>query len=136
MRGSTGSGLSKVPEVTPGFRLIKIAASTLGETGGDAVTMSLGLGYLAGTAIFAVAVAVTAQASAQRFHPLVSWNASIATTTAGTVLADFADRSLGIGHTGGSLLLFAPLMATLGLWHCSLGSVSVEGIRSRKAEVF
>ncbi|MDJ0390294.1 hypothetical protein QMO56_19465 [Roseomonas sp. E05] len=138
MRGSPENGLSKVPEVTLGFWIIKIAATTLGETGGDAVTMSLGLGYLAGTAIFAVAVAaaVSAQVSAHRFHPLVYWTAIVATTTAGTTLADFADRSLGIGYTGGSLLLFALLMATLGLWHWSLGSVAVEGIRSRKAEVF
>jgi uncharacterized membrane-anchored protein len=131
-------GLSKVPEVTLGFWVIKIAATTLGETGGDAVTMTLGLGYLVGTAIFAglLVVAVSAQVSAKRFHPFLYWAVIVATTTAGTTLADFCDRSLGIGYTGGSSLLFGLLMATLGLWYWSLGSVSVDTVTTPKVEMF
>src|SRR5438270_5238997 len=102
---------SKVPEVTLGFWIIKILATTLGETAGDSVTMSMNLGYLAGTAIFAalLAAALTAQLRATRFHPLLFWLAIVATTTVGTTLADFCDRSLGIGYLGGSSLLFALL---------------------------
>lgn len=130
--------LSKVPEVTVVFWIIKIAATTLGETGGDAVTMSMHLGYLIGTAIFGAifVVAVSAQIAAKRFHPYLYWTVIVATTTVGTTLADFADRSLGIGYVGGSTLLFTLLMAVLGLWYWSLGSVSVETIISRKAEIF
>ncbi|MFC0387714.1 COG4705 family protein [Muricoccus vinaceus] len=130
--------MSKVPEVTLGFWIIKIAATTLGETAGDAVTMTLGLGYLVGTAIFAtaVAIAVTAQVTAKRFNPFLYWAVIVATTTAGTTLADFADRSLGIGYVGGSSLLFVLLMATLGLWYRSLGSVSIYTVTSPRAEVF
>ena len=100
---------SKVPEVTLGFWVIKILATTLGETGGDAVTMTLNLGYLIGTAIFAtiLVVAVSAQIRARRFHPFLYWAVIVATTTAGTTLADFCDRSLGIGYTGGASILFA-----------------------------
>src|SRR5215467_14810069 len=130
--------LSKVPAVTLGFWIIKIAATTLGETGGDAVSMSLGLGYLAGTAIFAAAfaIAVAIQIRAERFHPFLYWFTIIATTTVGTTLADFADRSLGIGYAGGSTLLFALLLASLALWHRTLGSVSVDTVSSPKAEMF
>ena len=130
--------LSKVPEVTLGFWIIKIAATTLGETGGDAVTMSLHLGYLIGTAIFATifVVAVASQIAAKRFHPFLYWFVIVATTTAGTTLADFFDRSLGIGYIGGSSILFVLLMATLGLWHWSLGSVSVATVTSPKVEMF
>ena len=129
---------SKVPEVTLGFWVIKVAATTLGETGGDAVTMTLGLGYLVGTAIFAtvLAAAVSAQVAARRFHPFLYWFVIVATTTAGTTLADFCDRSLGIGYAGGSSILFALLLATLGLWYWSLGSVSVDTVTSPKAEIF
>lgn len=129
---------SKIPEVTLGFWIIKIAATTLGETGGDAVTMSMNLGYLVGTIIFAVifVIAVSAQISAQQFHPFLYWTVIIATTTVGTTLADFSDRSLGIGYTGGSLLLFMLLMLSLGLWHLFCGSVSISRITSRKSEVF
>ena len=132
------TSLSKVPEVTLAFWIIKIAATTLGETGGDAVTMTLKLGYLVGTIVFAVIffAAVSAQISAKRFHPYLYWFVIIATTTAGTTLADFFDRSLGIGYLGGSSILFVLLMATLALWHWSLGSVSVDSIASRKAEMF
>jgi uncharacterized membrane-anchored protein len=130
--------LSKVPQVTLGFWLIKIAATTLGETGGDAVTMSMHLGYLVGTAIFATlfVVAVATQIGARRFHPFLYWTVIVATTTAGTTLADFLDRSLGIGYLGGSLILVVLLGAALGLWKWSLGSVSVDSIRSHKAEAF
>jgi len=132
------SALGKVPAVTIGFWVIKIFATTLGETGGDAVTMTLNLGYLVGTAIFAaiLVVAVTAQIIARRFHPFLYWAVIIATTTAGTTLADFCDRSLGIGYAGGSSILLALLMATLGLWYWSLGSISVDTVVSRKAETF
>jgi len=126
--------LSKVPAVTLGFWIIKILATTLGETGGDAVTMTLGLGYLVGTAVFVMAVA--AQIAAKRFHPFLYWAVVVATTTAGTTLADFFDRSLGIGYVGGSLILFALLMATLGLWYGSLGSVAVATVTSPKVEAF
>jgi len=131
-------GLSKVPEVTLGFWIIKIAATTLGETGGDAVTMTLNLGYLIGTAIFATAfvIAVSAQIGAKRFHPFLYWIVIVATTTVGTTMADFFDRSLGIGYAGGSSILFVLLMASLGLWYWSLGSVSVDTVTTPKAEMF
>jgi len=130
--------VSKVPEVTLGFWVIKVIATTLGETGGDAVTMTLGLGYLVGTAIFAAlfVVAVAAQIMARRFHPFLYWAVIVATTTAGTTLADFFDRSLGIGYVGGSSILFALLLATLGLWHRTLGSVSVDTVTTPRAETF
>lgn len=138
MRTTPEHALSKVPEVTLIFWMIKIAATTLGETGGDAVSMSMNLGYLAGTAIFAAIfiVAVFAQIRANRFHPLLYWTTIIATTTVGTTLADFADRSLGIGYAGGASLLFAALMISLAVWYRSLGSVSVETVVSPKAEMF
>ena len=130
--------ISKVPAVTLGFWAIKVIATTLGETGGDAVTMTLGLGYLVGTVIFATlfVVAVAAQVGARRFHPLLYWAVIVATTTAGTTLADFFDRSLGIGYAGGSLSLLALLLATLGLWHRTLGSVSVDSVTTPRAEMF
>ncbi len=130
--------LSKVPAITLGFWIIKVLATTLGETGGDAVTMTLGLGYLIGTAIFATVfvVAVAAQIGAKRFHPFLYWAVIIATTTAGTTLADFFDRSLGIGYVGGSLILLALLLATLALWYGVLGSVAVATVTSPKVEAF
>jgi len=130
--------ISKVPEVTLGFWLIKIAATTLGETGGDALSMSLGLGYLVSTAIFAVAfaVAVGPQIGARRFHPLLYWLTIVATTTVGTTLADFADRSLGIGYAGGSTLLLALLLASLFTWHRTLGSIAVDSVATPRAEAF
>lgn len=135
---TTSSDLSKVPEVTLLFWLIKIAATTLGETGGDAVTMSMNLGYLVGTGIFAAVfiAAVSFQIRARRFHPLLFWFVIVATTTLGTTLADFFDRSLGIGYLGGSSSLFLLLMASLGIWYWTMGSVSVNRLTSRKAEVF
>ncbi|KND61293.1 INTEGRAL MEMBRANE PROTEIN (Rhomboid family) [Candidatus Burkholderia verschuerenii] len=130
--------LAKVPEVTLVFWIIKIAATTLGETGGDAVTMSMSLGYLVGTLIFATIfiVAVIAQIRAERFHAWLYWITIIATTTVGTTLADFADRSLGIGYAGGSSILFALLLVSLFVWHRVMGSVSVSTISSPKAEMF
>ena len=129
---------SKVPEVTIVFWIIKIAATTLGETGGDTVTMTLGWGYLIGTAIFfaALVILVIWQILAEKFHPYLYWATIIASTTAGTTIADFADRSLGIGYVGGSLLLFACLMAVLALWRWSLGSISVDTVTTPKAEAF
>jgi uncharacterized membrane-anchored protein len=130
--------LSKVPEVTLIFWIIKIAATTLGETGGDAVSMSMNLGYLIGTGIFAAIffLAVVAQIKSQGFHPFLYWTTIIATTTVGTTLADYADRSLGIGYAGGSSLLFILLMASLAIWYRTLGSVSVDTVSSPKAEMF
>src|SRR5712672_3063211 len=130
--------LSKVPEVTLVFWIIKIAATTLGETGGDTVTMTLNWGYLAGTLLFFVALValVAAQIIAKKFHPSLYWATIIASTTFGTTMADFADRSLGIGYVGGSSILLFCLLATLGLWYCSLGSISVDTVSTPKAEVF
>jgi uncharacterized membrane-anchored protein len=130
--------MSKVPAVTLIFWIIKIAATTFGETGGDTVTMTLRWGYLAGTALFlsALIVLVGFQIAAKTFHPFLYWVTIIASTTAGTTIADFADRSLGIGYTGGSAILFACLMATLALWDWTLGTVSVDTVSSPKAEIF
>jgi len=135
---SNESAVSKVPEVTLLFWVIKIAATTLGETGGDAVSMSMNLGYLVGTGIFAVIflVAVAAQIKAKQFHPSLYWTTIIATTTVGTTLADFADRSLGIGYAGGTTLLLTLLLVSLAIWYRTLGSVSVNFISSPKAEMF
>ena len=130
--------LSKVPEVTLTFWVIKIAATTLGETGGDSVTMTLDWGYLTGTAIFLslLAVLVVVQIAAKRFHPFLYWATIVASTTAGTTMADFADRSLGIGYTGGSSVLFACVLAVLALWYRSQGSISVETVNTPKVEAF
>ncbi len=138
MNSSTENTLSKVPEVTLIFWIIKIFATTLGETGGDAVSMSMNLGYLLGTGIFSAIffIAVLAQIKAKGFHPFLYWTTIIATTTVGTTLADYADRSLGIGYAGGSTLLFMLLMASLLVWYRTLGSVSVDTVSSSKAEMF
>lgn len=130
--------LSKVPEVTLVFWIIKILATTLGETGGDAVSMSMDLGYLVGTAIFTILfiVAVIVQISAKQFHPIIYWTTIIATTTVGTTLADFADRSLGIGYSGGTAILFTLLMASLLIWYRALGSVAVSTVSSPKSEMY
>jgi len=138
MNTSIKNVFTKVPEVTLIFWIIKIAATTLGETGGDAVSMSMNLGYLIGTIIFAIIfiAAVIAQIKAKQFHPFLYWTTIIATTTVGTTLADFADRSLGIGYAGGSSLLLALLFGSLFIWHRTLGSVSVSTVSSPKAEMF
>jgi uncharacterized membrane-anchored protein len=145
MSDATKQALSKVPAVTLGFWVIKILATTLGETGGDAVTMTMfhadkfeNWGYLVGVAIFggALTALVVAQIFAKRFHPALYWATIVASTTFGTTLADFADRSLGIGYTGGSLLLLCCLLATLGLWYWSEGTVSVNTVSTPKVEAF
>jgi len=139
--------LTKVPAVTLTFWIIKILATTLGETGGDSVTMSwlgettdhaVANGYLIGTAIFAAAliVLVILQISAKKFHPFLYWATIVASTTAGTTMADFFDRSLGIGYTGGSLTLFALVLASLGAWYWSQGTVSVNTVNTPKVEAF
>jgi len=138
MNDTIQNTLSKVPAVTFGFWIVKILATTLGETGGDALSMSMNLGYLVSTAIFAVlfVAAVSVQLSMRRFHPVVYWLTIIATTTVGTTLADFADRSLGIGYAGGSTILLALLLASLFVWHRTLGSIAIDTVSSRKAEIF
>ena len=130
--------LTKVPAVTLGFWIIKILATTLGETGGDTVSMTMNLGYLVGTAIFAGAlvVLVVAQTVAKKFHPFLYWATIIASTTAGTTMADFADRSLGIGYPGGSIVLFALVMASLAAWYFTEGTVSVQTVSTPRVEAF
>ncbi len=129
---------SKVPELALMFWIVKIFATTLGETGGDAVTMSMNLGYLVGTLIFAAIfiAAVIVQIKARQFHPFIYWTTIIATTTVGTTMADFADRSLGIGYAGGSTLLLGLLIGSLFVWHRSMGTLSVRDISTPKAEMF
>jgi uncharacterized membrane-anchored protein len=130
--------LSKVPAVTLGFWIIKILATTLGETGGDTLTMTMHLGYLIGTAISLsfMAVLVLLQIAAKKFHPFLYWATIVASTTAGTTMADFADRSLGIGYTGGSSVLFLCVLAVLGLWYWSERTVSVATVSRPKVEMF
>jgi uncharacterized membrane-anchored protein len=129
---------SKVPEVTLIFWIIKVLATTLGETGGDAVSMSMNLGYAISSFIFIgiFAVAVVAQIVAKKFYPFLYWFVVVATTTAGTTMADFADRSLGIGYPGGASLLFALLMASLTIWYLVEGSVSVNTVSTPGIETF
>jgi uncharacterized membrane-anchored protein len=129
---------TKVPEVTLVFWIIKILATTLGETGGDAVSMSMNLGYAVSSFIFIgiFAAAVVAQIVARKFHPFLYWLVVIATTTAGTTMADFADRSLGIGYPGGASLLFVLLMASLAVWYWSAGSISVNTVSTPRIETF
>jgi len=138
MMGTVTRAASKVPEVTLVFWLIKIAATTLGETGGDTVTMTLNWGYLLGTALFLslLIVFVFLQIAAREFHPILYWATIVASTTAGTTMADFADRSLGIGYAGGTSFLFACLITTLGVWYWSLGSISVATVNTPKVEAF
>jgi uncharacterized membrane-anchored protein len=129
---------SKVPEVTLIFWIIKVLATTLGETGGDAVSMSLNFGYAVSSVIFIgiFAVAVVAQIAAKKFYPFLYWFVVVATTTAGTTMADFADRSLGIGYPGGASLLFALLMASLVIWYWAEGSISVNTVSTPRVETF
>ena len=138
MNDETRSALGKVPELTLLFWVIKVAATTLGETAGDAVTMSMNLGYLVGSIIFLAIfiAAVAAQIRASRFHAPLFWFVIVATTTAGTTLADFFDRSLGIGYAGGATILSLLLIGSLLWWHRALGSVSINRITTRKAEMF
>jgi uncharacterized membrane-anchored protein len=138
MKKETAEVLSKVPAVTLGFWIIKIAATTLGETGGDAVSMTMNLGYALASIIFIalVVVAVSIQIMARRFHPLLYWAVIVATTTAGTTMADFADRSLGIGYPGGASILLLLVLLSLGIWYWSEGSVSVNTVISPRIEIF
>jgi uncharacterized membrane-anchored protein len=138
IRSFAKQAVSKVPEVTIGFWLIKVAATTLGETGGDWVSMSLKLGYLIGSAIFAVIFIglVSAQIKAERFHAFLYWATIVATTTLGTTMADFADRSLGVGYPGGVAIVFGLLIASLAIWYRVEGSVSVQSIVTARAEWF
>ncbi|KCZ94044.1 membrane protein [Hyphomonas johnsonii] len=132
------SHAAKVPAVTLGFWIIKIFATTLGETGGDTVSMSLNLGYHVSTGIFlAILIALVAlQIAADRFRPALYWATIIASTTAGTTMADFATRSIGIGYAGGSVLLLAGVLAVLWLWNRSEGSISVESVKTPRVEMF
>ena len=143
----TRDAVSKVPQVTLIFWIIKILATTLGETGGDAVTMSwlgettaeaTGTGYLIGTAIFGAIflIAVIIQIKAKKFHPFLYWFTIVATTTVGTTLADYVTRSLGVGYPGGSLILLALVIASLAVWRWSTGSVSVESVNTPSVEMF
>jgi uncharacterized membrane-anchored protein len=129
---------TKVPQLTLGFWIVKIAATTLGETGGDSVTMTLNWGYLTGTAIFlaALVILVALQIASKKFHLFLYWATIVASTTFGTTMADFADRSLGIGYTGGSTMLLALVVGTLVLWRWSEGSISVNTVVTPKVEVF
>ena len=146
MTNTRTAALSKVPAVTLGFWIIKILATTLGETGGDAVTMSVlhadknahNGGYLIGTGIFLVifVAAVVAQISTKKFNPWFYWIAIVASTTVGTTMADFFDRSLGIGYTGGSSILLACVLGSLALWYFTLGSINVQTVATPKVEIF
>ena len=135
---ATSEALSKVPELTLVFWIIKIMATTLGETGGDAVSMSMDLGYLVSTAIFGFLFigAVLVQIKAPKFHPVIYWATIVASTTVGTTLADFATRSLGIGYAGGSALLLALLLGSLFVWKRVMGSVAVADVSSPRSELF
>jgi uncharacterized membrane-anchored protein len=135
---TTQNLVAKVPQVTLLFWALKIVATTLGETGGDAVSMSMNLGYLVGTAIFAAifAAAVLVQILAKKFHPVIYWTTIVATTTVGTTLADFADRSLGIGYPGGVAILVVLLAGSLTAWYLTLGSISIKTVSTPKVEVF
>ena len=138
MTDAMKSTLTKVPAVTLGFWIIKILATTFGETAGDTVSMSMNLGYLVGTAIVAsiLIILVAMQIRARQFHPFLYWATIIASTTAGTTMADFATRSMGIGYPGGSLLLLALVLASLAIWHRALGSISVQSVHEPKAELY
>ena len=138
MRTDMTASPSKVPEVTLAFWIVKIAATTLGETAGDTLSMTLQWGYLASTALFVVALVVLVgfQIAASQFRPFLYWATIIASTTFGTTMADFADRSLGIGYAGGSSILLLCLAATFGLWYWSLGSISVDTVNTPKVEAF
>ncbi len=138
MKNNPSSTYSKVPLATAGFWLIKILATTVGEVGGNEVSMNLGLGYLAATMILAgVFLALTfVQIRARRFHPWLYWATILASTTAGTTLADYVTRSIGIGYTGGSLLLLGLVIASLVTWRLSVGTLSADDIADRRSEFF
>jgi uncharacterized membrane-anchored protein len=136
--GEARAATSKVPQVAIAFWIIKIAATTLGETGGDALSMTMNFGYLLSTAIFMACfiAALSVQIRVKKFHPFLYWTVIVTTTTVGTTMADFADRSLGWGYVGGTVILFTLLMIVLGLWKYSVGSVSFSDIKTTKVEIF
>ncbi len=136
--GLTRVAESKVPHVAIAFWIIKIAATTLGETGGDALSMTLNLGYLLSTAIFMACfiAALWVQLRAKKFHPFLYWTVIVTTTTVGTTMADFADRSLGVGYLGGSIILFTLLIVVLAIWRFAVGSISFSDIRTTKVEIY
>ncbi|QQS34193.1 MAG: hypothetical protein IPM50_06395 [Acidobacteriota bacterium] len=138
MNRETKELISKVPHVTLLFWIIKIFATTLGETGGDALSMSLDLGYLLSTGIFALIfiAAVAVQIKATKFHPYLYWLTIVATTTVGTTMADYATRDMGIGYTGGSAILLVCVVASLFIWRLVTGTVSVESVSTPKVEIF
>src|SRR3569832_721885 len=138
MNAKCDFGPNKVPAITQAFWVIKIAATTLGEKAGDALPMTMDLGYAVSTVVLLLcfAAAVTAQVKAKSFHPFLNWATIVATTTVGTTMADFTDRSLGVGYIGGSMIIFVQLMFTIGLWIISTGSVSVGKITTPRVEVF
>lgn len=146
MNNKLSHGLSKVPAVTLGFWIIKILATTLGETGGDALTMTVfhadtdanNGGYLIGTGIFLAifVAAVAAQISTKKFNSWLYWLAIVASTTVGTTLADFFDRSLGIGYTGGASILLLCVLASLALWYLAMGTVDVQTVATPRVEIF
>jgi uncharacterized membrane-anchored protein len=146
MNEAAKTTLSKVPEVTLVFWIIKIAATTLGETGGDSVTMTWlhadghphNGGYLIGTAIFVVVfiAAVIAQIREEKFDPWIYWLAIVASTTVGTAMADLFDRSFGIGYTGGASILLACVVCSLAIWHFALGSINVQTVATPRVEIF
>ena len=130
--------LAKVPAITLGFWIIKVLATTLGETGGDTVSMTLNWGYLVGSALFLVVLVALVwwQIAAKAFHPFLYWATIVASTTAGTTMADYATRSMGLGYTGGSLVLFAAVIGSLVAWRLTLGSISSDTVSTPKAEIF
>jgi uncharacterized membrane-anchored protein len=130
--------MSKVAQVTFAFWVIKILATTLGETGGDALSMTMDLGYALSTVIFfgIFIVAVTAQVASDKFHPFLYWTVIVATTTAGTTMSDYMDRTLDLGYPMASLILFAVVLLLLAVWRLTLGTVSVDNLTNRRAEVF
>src|ERR1051325_771982 len=133
-----GDWISKVPQVTLMFWVIKIFATTLGETGGDAVTMTWQLGYAVGTLIFLgfFAVTLAAQVASKRYHPFIYWAAVVATTTVGTTMSDYFDRTLGLGYIKSSSILFCGVIVVLFIWHRVMGRIEFENISNRKDEVF
>src|SRR5919199_4489663 len=135
---SGGDWITKVPQVTLMFWVIKIFATTLGETGGDAVTMTWELGYAVGSLIFLgfFAVALSAQVASKRYHPFVYWAVVVATTTVGTTMSDYFDRTLGLGYVKSSVILFCGVIAVLVVWRLTMGRIEFENIRTRQDEVF
>ncbi len=137
-KSSAGGHLSKVPPLIFAFWVVKILATTVGETGGDALSMTLQLGYAVSTLIFLAFFAVTLafQVMARAYHPVTYWAVVVATTTVGTTTSDYFDRTLGLGYVKSSVILLAAVIALLGIWHFSTGSISVDRITSRKNETF